>query len=415
MNLRKRLACTVLTCVAVFCCSLLVVSLPGQLAVFPRATLDECTLAERLPWESRSRSALYADYIKPSRINLEFVGEGFLHTNCCGRPNATAYKQIDPLDYLPNSKTPCWYNSTDQLNCIPYFFMVGVFKCGTTDLFRRITRHPEVLMGLKEIHWFSKMRRYGSEYQWQWYLDQFAPLSAQIEQQLKSSTGESNLVIGEGSVSYFSDSHMWPDIFGNEFCAEPRLTVASHIHHLNPKAKIIISLRNPTSRLYSKYLFSAKSSELFKNPSPQQFHQYVGKSVRMYTACMETMSVRACAYNHTLARKTKLMLHEGMYSVFLEDWFRIFPREQIYIVRMEDYSPDMPGELAKIYKFLDLSPLSRDKLDEIADMSIINFGKNYDVGLMINKSYWMLNQFYQPFNDRLARLLKDEKWAWKKD
>nr|KAG5696141.1 hypothetical protein BaRGS_026500 [Batillaria attramentaria] len=301
-----------------------------------------------------------------------------------------------------------------KLNCIPYFFMVGVFKCGTTDLFRRITRHPEVLMGLKEIHWFTKMRRFGPEYQWQWYLDQFAPLSAQIDKELKAK-GKSDLVIGEGSVSYFSDSHMWPDIHGNEFCAEPRLTVASHVHHLNPNAKIILSLRNPTSRLYSKYLFTAKSSELFKNPSPQQFHQYVGRSVRMYSKCMETMSVRACAYNHTLARRTKLMLHEGMYSVFLEDWFRIFPRNQIYIVRMEDYSPNIPGELAKIYDFLELKPLSSQELQEIANMSIVNTGKNYDVGPMNNKSYWMLNQFYRPFNERLARLLKDEKWTWKKD
>ena len=54
----------------------------------------------------------------------------------------------------------------------------------------------------------------------------------------------------------------------------------------------------------------------------------------------------------------QIMIHEGLYSVFLEDWFRIFPRKQIYVVRMEDYSPNIPGELAKIYQFLQLSELT---------------------------------------------------------
>lgn len=67
----------------------------------------------------------------------------------------------EPPQYLDNSKSPCWYNSSGLLSCVPYFFVVGVFKCGTTDLFKRITRHPDVLMGQKEIHWFTKLRRFG--------------------------------------------------------------------------------------------------------------------------------------------------------------------------------------------------------------------------------------------------------------
>ena len=71
------------------------------------------------------------------------------------------YFQKTPT-FLNNSKSPCWYEGS-KLRCVPYFFMVGVFKCGTTDLFRRITRHPEVLMGLKEIHWFTKLRKFGKD------------------------------------------------------------------------------------------------------------------------------------------------------------------------------------------------------------------------------------------------------------
>ncbi|XP_025083981.1 carbohydrate sulfotransferase 15-like isoform X2 [Pomacea canaliculata] len=409
MNLKKRVFIIVVSCLAVFSAMVFLVSLPGQLSLALREDSD-CSRMETIPWERRSVSTMREDYVKPTRIKLDFVEEGFLYQNCCGRPNETAFKFIEPPQYLDNSKSPCWYNSSGLLSCVPYFFVVGVFKCGTTDLFKRITRHPDVLMGQKEIHWFTKLRRFG--YSFDWYINQFDPLARAIDADIKRK-GRSDLVIGEGSVSYFSDTLMWPNLYGNEFCAEPRHTVAAHIHHLNPKAKIILSLRNPTERLYSKYLFTAKSSELFKNPSPQQFHEYVGKSVRYYSKCLDSMSVRVCSYNHTLARRTKLMIHEGMYSVFLEDWYRVFPREQIYVVRMEDYSLDMVGELQKIYDFLDLGHLPQTEMEEIANFSIVNAGKNYDVGNMNNKSYYLLNGFYKPFNERLARLMKDKKWLWK--
>ncbi|XP_076437345.1 carbohydrate sulfotransferase 15-like [Babylonia areolata] len=410
MNLRKRLCLIAVACGGAFCVTLLLVSLPGQFSLTALTVKDdECFRRESMAFEQRSVSAGYKDYVKPVRIKLEFVGEGFLHQNCCGRPNASAFGFVDPPQYMDNSKTPCWYEG-GKLKCIPYFFMVGVFKCGTTDLFRRITRHPEVLMGLKEIHWFTKHRRFGEDFNW--YVDQFAPLSEQIDKDLKSK-GKSNLVVGEGSVSYFSDFIMWPNLMGNEFCSEPRVTVASQVHHLNPSGKIIISLRNPITRLYSKYLFTAKSSELFKNPSPEQFHEYVGKSIRLYTKCFQTYSVRTCVYNSTLARRSKIMIHEGLYSVFLEDWFRIFPRKQIYVARMEDYSPNIPVELERIYRFLELSPLTKTELDDIGAINIVNAGKNYDVGPMMNKSLFMLQAFYKPFNERLARLLKEERWTWK--
>lgn len=49
-----------------------------------------------------------------------------------------------------------------------------------------------------------------------------------------------------------------------------------------------------------------------------------------------------------------------MYSIFLEDWLRIFPRSHIYVMRYEDYATDMLKEINKIYAFLHLG--QRDTL-----------------------------------------------------
>ena len=45
---------------------------------------------------------------------------------------------------------------------------------------------------------------------------------------------------------------------------------------------------------------------------------------------------------------------EGMYSVFLEDWLRIFSRDQLMILRSEDYLQDVEGHIIKVFSFLNL-------------------------------------------------------------
>lgn len=68
----------------------------------------------------------------------------------------------EPKRYLPNSKNPCWIDKPGDvrtLRCIPYFYVAGVAKCGTSDLFRRIRLHPEVMKGtMKEYHWWDRTR-----------------------------------------------------------------------------------------------------------------------------------------------------------------------------------------------------------------------------------------------------------------
>ena len=43
-----------------------------------------------------------------------------------------------------------------------------------------------------------------------------------------------------------------------------------------------------------------------------------------------------------------------MYALYLEDWFRIFPREQIHVVQLETYSENKADYINQIYEFLGL-------------------------------------------------------------
>lgn len=71
-----------------------------------------------------------------------------------------------PIQYLPEFKNPCWKNGT-QLHCLPYFMLIGMDKCGSTDLFDRLIKHPEILgngknstkpSDNKETKWWSWLR-----------------------------------------------------------------------------------------------------------------------------------------------------------------------------------------------------------------------------------------------------------------
>ena len=44
----------------------------------------------------------------------------------------------------------------------------------------------------------------------------------------------------------------------------------------------------------------------------------------------------------------------GLYGVFIEDWLRVFPRDQLKVIRLEDWHYNCTGMLPEIYDFLDL-------------------------------------------------------------
>lgn len=55
---------------------------------------------------------------------------------------------------------------------------------------------------------------------------------------------------------------------------------------------------------------------------------------------------------------------EGMYSVFIEDWLRIFRRDQIMFIRSEDFSEDVESHMRRIFAFLGVGKFEDKKLQD---------------------------------------------------
>ena len=98
--------------------------------------------------------AILANESSPS-LNLQEADKG---------RTILANESPDVLDLLPPSFLPshasfCWYNSAGKFRCLPSVFVIGMNKCGSTDLTDKLTAtHP-----LLEYPKFDKTYHY-----WAW-------------------------------------------------------------------------------------------------------------------------------------------------------------------------------------------------------------------------------------------------------
>ena len=113
---------------------------------------------------------------------------------------------------------------------IPDFFIVGAPKCGTTALDFHLSKHPEIFMAKKELHYFgTDLGMIQEELTEEKYLSFF---NEAADKQIK----------GESSVWYLYSKK-----------------AAEEIMTFNPYAKIIILLRKPTEMipsLHSQYVYN---------------------------------------------------------------------------------------------------------------------------------------------------------------
>ena len=199
---------------------------------------------------------------------------------------------------------------------------------------------------------------------------------------------------------------------GNEGLSEPLYTIPDAIHSLSPDAKIIFIMRDPVKRLFSRWLtwipYLRNVDPDYAKPSAESFHRKSAAAIDLYQKCFRQYGVRQCAYDGFLYGKARMRLQESIYSVYIRDWLKAFPREQILFLKFEDYVKDFPKSLNVIFQFLGLRKLSTEELLKISKDEVKNKGRNYDkVPTMSNKTKLMLQKFYSPFVAELRNMLGD--------
>jgi hypothetical protein len=176
---------------------------------------------------------------------------------------------------------------------LPNLVIIGAERCGTTALWRYLTRHPEVYMSrLKEIRFFDGKH-------WDrglaWYESHFADASA--------------AVLGEASPQYT----FYPR----------RQGTPQRMHSVVPKAKLIYLVRDPIERLVSsyvdKYAVGIEHGTFAKAVRPSPTNHYVSVS---------------------------------RYAMQLEQYLPYFPLERILVLSQEEFLNQRRRTLGKVFRFL---------------------------------------------------------------
>ena len=191
-------------------------------------------------------------------------------------------------------------------------FIVGAPKAGTTSLHYYLQQHPEVCMStIKEPNFFTAANVSDLYYD-------VDPILNEDDYHLIFSDLKKK-VVGEASVSYL----YYP-------------LIANKIFEYNPKAKIIILLRNPVQRAFSHYLMDKRLGlcnvsllEIIENPQkhPHFYQQFV---------------------------------ELGLYSSQVKRYIDVFGKKHVKLLMYDDLKLNVTSLLSSVFQFLSLDYIQVD-------------------------------------------------------
>ena len=263
-----------------------------------------------------------------------------------------------------------------SLMCLPYFYIAGFPKSATTSLHEALLKHPQIASPLeKEPHWWTRVddlsnvtnfpEDYVMFHVWT-YLLFFKKASMKIEM-----GSESDIVTYDSSQSLLWDSNFFQR--GQDYCAMPAV-----LARVQPKAKFVIVMRNPITRLYSHFIWSFKYhlGDAKKWPAKtrenisESFHLEVVSVTNQFKDCLNSSSPFECASGFkSITKKASVnrVAHKfyiGLYYVHIRKWLQFFPREQFLFLRMEDMVANFTTAMEQIVDFLGLRPVASGEMEK---------------------------------------------------
>ena len=270
-----------------------------------------------------------------------------------------------------------WKRLTAGLRACPSVFVIGATKSGTSSLDFCLSQHPNYLKAFtKELMFLQALPNFVSNYEsdplvhfiWGNYTGlksyrKFFPYKSTMNR-VANLTGHPT-VTGDNTPFYL-------------YCPIAARRISKHF----PKAKIIITLRNPVDRAFSDY---------------NMHYTRTDEENRSFEQAIEDEQ------NGTCTDFRRRFLHQGLYAQCISTWLKLFPRDHILIIRAEDFFADPAETVKNLFAFLELPPL------ELQHYPAKNKGV-YKI-TMKRETRARLHQYFRPHNRALTDLLgRDFLW-----
>ena len=361
-----------------------------------------------------------------------------------GSINGRVFKSPKSLWHLPLLRTlQSVYNGSksSELLCLPSIFLAGFPKCGSTYMYcllRRIAYLTHLSDWSAEIEkeprmWVSTGPTRHHQYPHQFddltrYLFNFMPT---VDTALRS---QHSLAIDASPNLLFQ----WPRYTLCEsmenYCLLPAV-----LPQILPSNKYIVVMREPASMLYSAFWFSCVTLNVTLTrqqqvDAPNVFHMEVVKVMETFQRCTEHYPTDKCiddvyhsstklfekrvletrVQNSSTISCLRLRFETGFYYNYIRRWLAVVPRTQFLFLTTEELNISPPYK--DIVEFIGIGEFgegSGSTYDVKCETNKSKFNYQSDPALwMRNDTKKLLNDFFAPFNKKLANLLGDNKFLW---
>lgn len=213
--------------------------------------------------------------------------------------------------------------------CSPDFLIVGAQRCGTTSLFRALSKHPAMMpnvLGAKGVHYFDTDFARDRT----WYFSHFPSLSE--KERHAANTGQ-RPVVGEASPYYLFHP-----------------AGAERMARVVPDAKIIVMLRDPVKRAISHHLHMVwEGHEPVKD---------LDKALDLESSRLDGIDQKLLANPELVSRAHQHFSYvsRGRYAEQLERLYDHFERDNVMVLATENLAMESQRLLDNIQRFIGLEP-----------------------------------------------------------
>jgi Sulfotransferase domain len=234
------------------------------------------------------------------------------------------------------------------------FFIVGVQKGGTTALDAYLSLSPHVQMAkVKEIHFFDNEKIDWNKPDYQPLLDQFCW------------TADSPPCRGEATPIY----SYWPNAL-------------ERLQWHNPRAKLILCLRQPAFRAHSHWRMEARR----------------GSETLSFEQAIADVGRRRVQSSQGGVRRSFSYVERGFYAEQISRMKRLFPPAQLLFLRTDELWNEPMRVVSRVHAFLGVPP------PDAVERNYVTPGDTFDLNPVPKKAVLTLNTLYADDIKRTSRL-----------
>ena len=246
----------------------------------------------------------------------------------------------------------------------PNFFIVGAPKCGTSAVNRYLKSHPDVFMSEdKEPHYFSTDLDYTPR-----------AFRYSREQYLALFPAEKGAAVYGEATPYYLYSR----------------AAAPNIHDFNPRARILIMLRNPADMLHSLHSHMLYTGDETLEDFDAALEAEAGR--RQGVGVPEIVPFTAMVFYRHIAR----------YTDQVRRYFETFDRDQVCVMIFDDLQADTPGEYVRLLRFLGVDETI------LPDFGVINPNKRRRSAFLRDLMHNVVPAIPEPVRRALRRVTTPE-------